>query len=103
MSKHKPTDRVRVWLTYVGGRMGQKPSPYKWAAECTCGWRALSWSWDREWECYTVHGYRLDDGTVGPNPEQWIEDNGTPVGGAFVMALDHVDLWREKLEYVRAL
>ena len=63
----------------------------------------MSWSWDREWECYTVHGYRLDDGTVGPNPEQWIEDNGTPVGGAFVMALDHVDLWREKLEYVRAL
>lgn len=96
----KPTCRVKVRLTYVQGRIGCKSEPYKWGVECTCGWRALSWSWSREYDCYTVHGYRLDDGTVGPNPEQWIEDNGgKPDGGALVMALDHVGLWREKLEY----
>lgn len=94
---------VKVSLIYLRGGINGEPYPYKWQAVCKCGWQALSWSWDREYDCYTKHGYRLDDGTVGPNPEQWIEDNGAPVGGAFVMALDHVDLWREKLEYVRAL
>lgn len=70
---------VKVGLIYTNG---EKRTPYKWYCECKCGWRALSWSWDRRW----------DMARSNLSPEEWVRDNGEPSGGAFVMALDHVGL-----------
>ena len=82
------TGRVKVRMTYLGehGAMVEGPTerPYKWEGVCTCGWRTLSWSWSRQWDCYTVNAH---------DPAQWIEDNGgPPYGGTMVNALEHVGL-----------
>lgn len=74
------TGRVKVTLAYREGLNG--PYPWKWRGECTCGWTTLSWSWSRQWDCYTVSG----------DPDQWIEDNGQPYGGTLINALEHVGL-----------
>lgn len=68
------TGRVKVWLVHREGNDG--PYPWKWAGECSCGWRTLSWSWSRRWE--TEHGLR--------DPED------STHGGTLINALEHVGL-----------
>lgn len=81
--------KVKVWLAHTrredgirldpGNRDG---TPWKWLFECTCGAGGMSWSWDRAY----------DMANSGLPPEQWIEENGQPTGGALNMALDHLGL-----------
>ena len=35
--------RVTIRLLYSG----EARTPYKWEGKCTCGWRVLSWQWQR--------------------------------------------------------
>lgn len=84
--------KVRVSLSYLDDGIvvpRRTLVPYKWRAECSCGWFGISWSWDREWECYSSSRWTHTD---GPDPEQWKVENGEPVGGALPMALQHVGL-----------
>ena len=53
----------------------------KWRGACTCGWGCLSWSWSREY----------DVTTSGLPREQWIRENGEPVGGALPLTLAHLE------------
>jgi len=69
MSEHK----VKVWLTRTS-----TGTPHKWSGQCKCGWGCLSWSWSRSLEA--------------AGRERYVEENGEPVGGALVMALEHVGL-----------
>lgn len=84
MTDHK----VTVWLSHLGPdgralpRGERNDRPWKWFFKCTCGAGGMSWSWWREYDVLSSSQTR----------EQWIEDNGEPVGGALIMALEHVGL-----------
>lgn len=41
MSKHRD-HHVTIRLTYVNG---ERRTPHKWRADCTCGHTFLSWQW----------------------------------------------------------
>lgn len=77
-----------VWLAHLGpdnirlDRGERNDRPWKWLFECSCGVGGTSWSWSR---AYDMANSNL-------SPEQWIEENGQPVGGALVMALDHLGI-----------
>jgi hypothetical protein len=83
-----PPHRVRVYLVYLdwsetgkGRRTNVRTQwPWKWQADCTCGWHCLSWSWSRE---YGV----LQSGLTR---EEYVAENGEPTGGALVWALEHL-------------
>ena len=69
------------------GRVKVTQDDGRWFARCACGWGCRSWSWSRVWDCYTVCA------TGSYTPEDWIKDNGEPIGGAFINALEHVGLY----------
>lgn len=83
-----PEHRVRVYLVYLdwsetgkGRRTDIRTEwPWKWQADCTCGWHCLSWSWSR--------AYDMERSNL--SPEHWIAENGNPVGGTLVWALEHL-------------
>lgn len=70
--------RVKIYKTYANNER----TPYKWRTECTCGYVVLSWSWSREWEAETQYSSR----------EEYVKDNGLPIGGALPIALVHIKL-----------
>lgn len=83
-----PPHRVRVYLVYLdwsetgqGRRTDVRTQwPWKWQADCTCGWHCLSWSWSREYGVLQS----------GMTREEYIAENGEPTGGALVWALEHL-------------
>lgn len=40
--KNRP-HKVKVKLTYL--ELGEERIPYKWRADCNCGWTGISWQW----------------------------------------------------------
>lgn len=87
-----PDHKVRVRLVWLRKGVAIEPgadrtgaAPYKWIGECVCGWRCMSWAFDR----------RLD---AALDPAHVAEGN-SPTGGALPMALEHVGLlnWDDML------
>jgi hypothetical protein len=81
--------KVRVWKAHLRREDGIRLDPGnrdgiagKWVFKCSCGAGGMSWSWSREY----------DMARSNLTPDEWMEDNGQPTGGALVMALDHLGL-----------
>jgi hypothetical protein len=71
----KPAHFVTIRLRYMARQDGTK-YPWKWGAECSCGWGCLSWSWSRAYSA--------------ANDPAWEREGNSTVGGALPMALDHL-------------
>lgn len=78
---HRVTVRLRYRDRVTGMQTTDKSqTPWKWRADCTCGWGCLSWSWLREYEVIQS----------GLTREQYVAECGEPVGGTMSWVWEHL-------------